>query len=96
MSNTNTPDFPNGEAKVALFRRLRALKAVCVGDRVNRRDQVIILIQACIDEGIKMGGSIVGALVAIGYKRKYVGRLLVEGKKHFWCKSIDGTYINLQ
>jgi hypothetical protein len=78
------------------FRRLRALKASLPG-RVNKHDKAIVLIAACIEEGINTRGRIGIVLEHIGMDRSHVMIILNEGtgndpNRHRWNRDENGTY----
>ena len=80
----------------AVFRRLRALDADC-GPNANQYDRVIVLIAACIEEGLTEGKRIVGVIAQIGFDRQFVGIVLTknagnDSARHLWRKLDDGTY----
>lgn len=80
----------------AVFRRLRALDADC-GPDANQYDRVIVLIAACIEEGLTEGKRIVGAIARLDFDKKFVGIQLSKNvgndpARHLWRKLDDGTY----
>lgn len=63
----------------------------------NANDQARVLIQACLEEGIRKGSEIVATLVRLGFNKKHVGVMLAHGcgtnaKRFDWRKEPDGTY----
>ena len=68
-----------------------------LGDEGNKHDRVIILAQEAMRLGIDKGPDIVAALVALGFNRQHVGKLLstLRGNnpaRHHWQRDDDGTY----
>lgn len=80
----------------AIFRRLRALEEDC-GPDAKQYDRVIVLIAACIEEGLTEGKRIVGAIARLNFDKQFVGMQLVKNAgndptRHHWRKLGDGTY----
>lgn len=78
------------------FARLRGLLA-SFGPETNKHERVLVLISACIVEGMDTFARIIGALVRLGFNRKHVALLLKEGtgnsaEQHRWRKGADGRY----
>ena len=91
-----TPDSNPIDPNTALFRRLRAIKAAC-GLKPNKDDLAIVLITACIQEGLNQGRRITGALERLGLNRRHAGKILAEGtgdcpSRHRWQRDSDGFY----
>lgn len=87
---------PTKSEKAALFGRLGRLKA-SLGSGVNKHEAAIVLISACIEEGIRTGGGIVGALVTLGFNNKHVAMMLKEAtgtspEMHRWSRDQEGRY----
>ncbi|MBB3909754.1 hypothetical protein [Sphingomonas desiccabilis] len=83
---------PTGTA--AMFGRLRKLLRAC---GPNRHDQVLVLISACITEGVDTRGQIIGTLGHLDFKRGHVAMLLAEGtgtnpEVYRWRRDAAGTY----
>jgi len=67
---------------------------------VNRNDQVLALIDACLDEGVNTRKGIVDMLGALGFKREHVCILLQKETgstvgRHCWKKDVEGLYSSL-
>ena len=63
----------------------------------NKHDRVIVLIEACLDEGIDTRKGIVDALVKLGFNYRHVAILLNEGtgespERHNWRRDENGRY----
>lgn len=63
----------------------------------NTSDRAIMLITACLDDGINRGPEIIDTLVRLGFNQKHAGIMLSKhsGSKqagNFWEKQDDGTY----
>ena len=63
----------------------------------NKTDLVLVLVEACLDEGIDTGRGIVIALSDIGFDRRHVGITLAgntghDPERHRWFKTDDGRY----
>lgn len=81
----------------SLFEGLRRLDHELAGDGVNKHDRCIALIMACIPGGIDTGKRIVGALAHLGYDRRHVAIMLMQGvgknpALHRWFIGEDGRY----
>lgn len=86
------PRSSQGDAE--LFRRLRRLKD---SSGSNKNDQVIVLIEGCISEGLNQGKRITGAVASLGFNKRHVGKLLREKtgkdpKRHRWTVDEAGFY----
>lgn len=86
----------NPDDITATFRRLRALDAAC-GPDANNYDRVVVLISACIEEGITEGKRIVGAVARLQFNKRFVGMVLTKNAgndpgRHHWKRLSDGTY----
>ncbi|WP_156457483.1 hypothetical protein [Altererythrobacter sp. Root672] len=86
------PTGPDG-----LYDRLRKLLRDC---GPNKHDQAIVLITACVEEGITQGRDIVRTLQALGLNAQHVGKTLSDGtgnqpERHRWRKDAAGCYVNL-
>ena len=91
MTPTNSDDD-----SIALFNRLRGLKAAC-GPRINKHDLAIVLISACIDEGLDTRPRIVGALRSLGLDYRHVAITLKQGTGvsptlHRWHRDAEGRH----
>ena len=63
----------------------------------NQPGQVIVLIEACLGEGISVGSEIVQAVSELGYDRRFVGIQLRTNAgrnrdRYRWVRSKEGTY----
>lgn len=58
-----------------LIGRLRNLRDSC-GEGSNKHDLAIVLISACLDEGVNTKTSIIGVLTAVGFNPKHVAIVL--------------------
>ena len=81
------------------FERLRALLK-SLGPESNKHDRALVLISACIAEGIDTRPRILGALHLLGFNRGHGAILLREGTgtspdAHRWRKAADGRYKTL-
>ena len=81
----------------AVFRNLRALDQSLVDSGVNKNDRVLLLINACINQGIDTGARIVGTVVQLGFNRQHVGMTLKHGLQRQpewpnWGRHDAGTY----
>jgi len=78
------------------FRRLRNLKAEY--EAVLRGDElIVIMIAACIEEGMSEGKQITGAMAKLGFKKRYAGLILHkergnDPKRHCWSRDVTGIY----
>lgn len=68
-----------------------------IGDGCSKHDQVLILIEAYIGEGVTKGSDIIAAISALGFSSRHVGMWLAQGcgpdaKRHSWFKDGDGRY----
>jgi hypothetical protein len=83
-----------------LFRRLRELKA-SLPKGVNKHEVAIVLILACIEEGVNTRGRIGTVLAHIGLDRAHVMIILNEGtgvdpSRHRWSRDGNGVYSLLE
>ena len=80
----------------AVLDRLQCLDQGLQTQGVKRPDRARVLINACIEEGIVSGPSIVSTLVALGFNQQHVGLTLKKGKRNplwpEWGRQTDGTY----
>lgn len=77
------------------FTLLRELQQSMKG--VPMDQQVIILIQACIEAGVHEGKRLTGILHHLGFNRQYVGIQLSrhtdnDSARHRWYKDENGLY----
>jgi hypothetical protein len=79
----------------AIFQRLRKLKADC-GFKPSKNDLAVVLISACIEEGLDTGPRIVGALAKLGLNKSHAGLTLRQGagqaEAHRWFRDGEGRY----
>ena len=76
-----------------LFKRLqRLLQTIAPGS--NRHEQLILMIEACIGEGIDTGLHLVDMLKRLGFNAQHVGMALADHNPHAsrWKRSADGIY----
>jgi hypothetical protein len=78
----------------ALFERLRQLKAAC---GPNKHDLAIVLVSACILEGLDTRARIVGALRKLGLNYRHVAIILEDGtgdnpQQHRWQRDTEDRY----
>ena len=94
----DTPD-PDAEASIRtpadVLERLRALLEEI--RPANRHDQAIVLIEACILEGIDTRPQIVRVGRELGFDYRHVAMTLnaQEGRhpdRHRWCRDAEGRY----
>lgn len=83
-----------------MFRRLRALKA-SLPNGVNKHDRAIILISACIDEGVNTRSRIGKVLAHIGLDRAHVMIVLngdtgSDPNRQRWSRDERGVYSLLE
>jgi hypothetical protein len=94
--STSEPSVAPKSDSSAMFARLQRLIDDC-GPNRNKHHLVIVLITACITEGVDTGSRIIGALVHLGFNNRHVAMLLKEGtganpELHRWRKGQDGRY----
>ncbi len=87
--------FSNVE-DVMIFRRLRWLQRQ-LGPKPNKHDLAVMLISACILEGLNRRGRIVGALRILGFKPAHIVMTLNHGTgldptQHRWDLDQEGRY----
>ena len=64
------------------------------GTGANKHEQAIMLVEACISEGINTGPRIIGALKRLGFDHRHVA-IVLKGDTpfaHGWRKGTDGIY----
>lgn len=64
---------------------------------LNQNEQVLILIGACLVNGIGQGSMITEAIHRLGYDKRYIGLILsksagADPKLHDWYRDNDGVY----
>jgi hypothetical protein len=80
----------------ALFDGLRQLKRDC--SPTSTKDELaMILIKACIYDGLDTGPRIVGALATLGLNKKHAGIVLSrwvgnDPERYHWQRNADGRY----
>ena len=87
-------DAPDAEVN-AIFERLRGLMKDCGRPGANKHDRMIVLIAACIDEGINTGTRIVGVAKRLEFDGQHAGIVLSTGVGRYWERDENGTYRNL-
>ena len=80
----------------AMFERLQRL-IDHNGKKPNKHDLAIVLITACISEGVNTGPKIIGVLTHLGFNNKHVAMILkaeagTNPELHRWRKTQDGHY----
>ena len=80
-----------------IFRELRALNEACKS--ANDNDRAIILIHACIDNGLNSRRRIRGALGKLDFKLDHAVIILNTGtggnpSRHRWYRDTNGIYHN--
>lgn len=60
----------------------------------NRHEQLILMIEACIGEGINTASQIIGTLKLLGFNAQHIGMALndLNPIAHRWQRSEDGVY----
>ena len=92
MTNTTLPKPQSSDEKAEMFRRLEDLYWLCKRDGLNKQDQAIVLIRACIEEGITTGPSIVGTAAHVGLNPKHVGAVLTKSIGNLWHRDDNRVY----
>ena len=95
LMDINELESPAGSTK-ALFERLQQLKRDCAPTSTEE-ELAIVLIKACIFEGLDAGSRIVGMLTALRLNKKYAGMMLAKWRgndpqRHHWQRSAEGRY----
>lgn len=64
------------------------------GSGCNRHEQLILMIEACIGEGIDTSSRIIAALKNLGFNAQHVSMALKDLNPiaHRWQRSADGIY----
>jgi hypothetical protein len=80
-----------------VFSELRDLKAAC--RRADAHSRAIVMIQACIDNGIDTRSRIRGTLIKLGFHEDHAVIMLnayagPNPEAHHWYRDEDGTYHN--
>lgn len=89
-TDISAPDASERNARTALFRRLRELKRACGR---NQHDQVTILIDALLDEGIDTSPRILGVLKQLDFVHAHAVLILKNGlTTRRWTRDIEGRY----
>lgn len=88
------PDAPAEEVN-RVFQELRELNKACAGS--NSHSRAIVLIHACIDNGINTRGRIRGTLVKLGFNADHAVTTLNKGTGndpalYHWQLDEAGTY----
>lgn len=91
---TSTDTLPPREV-AAMFRRLEDLLWHCQQGGSNRHDQAIVLVAACVAEGIVTGPHIIGTVASMGFKPRHVGKLLNDNIGNLWQRDGDRFYTTL-
>lgn len=91
---------PNSADGTGLFDRLRDLVTHC-GNGSNKHDVAIVLITACIQEGVDTGPRIIATLKHLSFNPRHIAILLKKGTgrdrdAHRWSRAEDGTLHVLQ
>ncbi len=87
----------SAEDVTSIFKELRALKAAC--RRADSHSRAIVLIQACIDNGINTRARIRGTLPQLGFDADHAIIVLkaCTGKYpdvHHWYRDDNGVFHN--
>lgn len=85
------------EETAAMFKKLRELKRAC-GRGANMNDVAVVLITACIEEGLNVRARIIPALEHLGLEWNHVARTLRvetgdDPRLSRWSRRADGTYV---
>ena len=97
MTNETSKFTPAGTPTSAFYANLRQLKADCGR---NKHHQALMLIVACVEEGINTTNWIVAALEPLGLKPPHL-RMILNGKiqadeaRNLWRRDIDGCFVAL-
>jgi hypothetical protein len=84
------------EEIAAIFRRLRTL-LYDLEEVKSDHDKAIVMIVACIDQGLNTGPRITGALERLGFNKRHIGIILKQETgndpaRHRWMRSAEGIY----
>jgi len=90
---TPTTDY----ARIARYRRLEALDREIVKAKGNKHDRVLMLINACISEGLTGEHHIIGTVAHLGFNHGHVATLLKESVRlepewPYWGRDENGRY----
>jgi len=58
----------------------------------TKHDKAIVVVKACIDEGITSGKAIVKRCVELGFTGRHVGITLKGHIGHYWQRDDNGHY----
>ncbi len=88
--------FPNRAAFEELLSGLRRLDQSC-GSSAGKHERAIVLIHACIAQGINTRGSIMAVLLQLGFVRGHIAIVLEENSGSnpsgsHWERRADGAY----
>lgn len=76
---------------------LEELRDRLAADRVNKNEQAIVMIEACLDTGIRQGNEIRTKLIKLGFNGRSIGIQLrtnagLDPERHRWFKDENGDY----
>ncbi|KXU29479.1 hypothetical protein A0J57_23175 [Sphingobium sp. 22B] len=96
MTDAEVLPDQNSASDADLFKRLRGLMRSCQSE-VGKHDQAIIVIAACIEEGLDTRPRIVGAMKKLGFNSAHVAITLNKAtgsdlERHRWRLDGAGRY----
>ena len=92
--------FPDRAAFDELLSGLRQLEQAC-GSSVGKHDRAIVLIHACLDQGINTRGAIMAVLRHLGFVRGHIAIVLeantgINPNGSHWKRTESGVYENFE
>lgn len=96
MTNAEAMPDRNSTSDAVMFERLRDLKRAC-GSGTGLHDQAIVMINACIDEGLDTRSRLVAAMKQLGFSPAHVAITLNKAagcnpERHRWSQDEAGRY----
>jgi len=90
---TATTDYD----RKARYRRLEALDREITKGKANKHDRALMLISACISDGITAEQHIIGTVATVGFNHGHVAKLLKDGIRlkpewPYWGRDENGRY----
>lgn len=87
MTEITTPTTSRYVVREGFHSELDALYRTCAASEMNKPDTSLVLIAACLDEGLTAEAQIIATVAsASGFDKRHIGGVLNNHRGHLWAK----------